>query len=169
MGTSRKKLLVRPAAGHLGRPSKYRPEFCEQLVAHMAQGLSFDSFAALAGVTHPTLYNWLELQPDFLYAKNRGTTFCRLWWERLGQQGVQGLGPECVVKRTVDAKGREVVEYGAAKFNPGTWIFNMINRFPGEWSQRTQVDVDLTVTTPAELAFRQLKQVNPPGGNGAHA
>ena len=42
-----------------GRPATYRPEFCQQLVAHMCAGLSFESFAGVLGVGQEVLARWL--------------------------------------------------------------------------------------------------------------
>ena len=28
----------------VGRPTKYKPEYCEMLIEHMSEGLSFESF-----------------------------------------------------------------------------------------------------------------------------
>lgn len=132
-----------------GRPTKYDAAFCEQLLHHMAGGLSFESFAGVIGVSKKTLYNWLDTKEnvDFLHAKERGTELCRLWWERLGIQGVQGLGPRVLSEETeedtADKNGAAVTKikrkYAAAQFVPGTWFRNMTNRFPEEWRDRHEV------------------------------
>lgn len=123
----------------MGAPSKYKARFCRMLLAHMAGGLSFESFAGVVGVTNQTLYNWCDAHPDFLDTKKRAWELSRLWWEQLGIQGVQGLGPEVLRKRKIDSEGKIEEEYGAAQFNPTTWIFTMCNRFKEEWRQRNEV------------------------------
>lgn len=134
-----------------GRPSEYQPRFCEQLVDHMAQGFSFESFAGVVGVSKQTLYNWAEAHAEFLDAKERGTEQCRLWWEDLGIEGVQGYGPRVLQEETAEAivvegqlatyaNGQPIMKikrkFGAAQFVPGTWFRNMTNRFPDEWRDR---------------------------------
>jgi len=42
------------------------------LVEHLAQGFSFESFAAIADCHIDTLYNWEKLFPEFSYAKKLG-------------------------------------------------------------------------------------------------
>lgn len=53
----------------VGPPSKYKPEFCEQLVEHMSEGYSFESFGALIRVGRDTLYRWTREIEDFKEAK----------------------------------------------------------------------------------------------------
>jgi transposase-like protein len=52
-----------------GRPSDYKPEYCELLIKHAEEGYSFESFAGRIGVTPKTLYNWEQEHPEFLQAK----------------------------------------------------------------------------------------------------
>ena len=120
----------------------------------MAEGLSFEAFAGLIGVTSQTLRNWAAAEPAFEDARARGKDACRLWWERLGQQGTQGFGPEVLSKRVVKPDGRTEEHYEAAKFKTGTWIFNMKNRFPDEWKERHEIDigVDLNKLSDVERA-----------------
>jgi transposase-like protein len=63
-----KKIAPRP----LGRPSSYKPEYCEELEAHMAIGYSFESFAGKIGVDRDTLYEWRKVHQDFSDAFKRG-------------------------------------------------------------------------------------------------
>jgi hypothetical protein len=94
----------------MGRPSKYRESYCQQLVEHMQQGLSFESFAAVVGVHRDTLYEWVSKHEAFSDAKKRGWAAGLLYFEQMGIQGMIG---------------------GLAKFNPTVWIFTMKCRFKG--------------------------------------
>lgn len=93
----------------VGRPSDYKPEYCEMVIEHMAQGLSFESFAGVVSTSKPTLYSWAEKNEEFLNAKRIGTEKCRVFWEKAGIKGLF-LGKE-------------------EKFNAAVWVFNMKNRF----------------------------------------
>lgn len=104
----------------MGRPSKYREEFCDLLIEHMAKGLSFESFAGTQRVSRAVLYNWEEMHPEFLDAKKIGLEMNRLWWEK---QGIDGLW----------------THENGPKFNTGLWIFNMVNRHG--WLNKSQVDL----------------------------
>lgn len=101
-----------------GRPSKYRPEYCELLVQHMRQGLSFESFGAEVYAHKETLYQWVKRYPDFHDAKKMGTEFCRSFWERMGVAGAAGK---------------------IEGFNNATWIYNMKCRFSKEWRDIQQI------------------------------
>ena len=95
------------AHGGRGHP-KYKDEFCEKVVTHMADGLSFDSFGGEIGVSRQTLYRWIERYPEFADAKSQGDMKCLLWWEKIGRSGLVGkLKP----------------------FNAVVWVFSMKARF----------------------------------------
>jgi hypothetical protein len=66
-----------------GRPSKYDPKYCEQLVEHMAGIHSFETFAAIINVNPDTLYEWAKQHPEFSEAKKIGRMKCQLGCERL--------------------------------------------------------------------------------------
>lgn len=55
-----------------GRPSEYRPEFCEQVEEFMAQGYSKMAAAGEVRVCYQTLKNWMEEFPEFFAAVKRG-------------------------------------------------------------------------------------------------
>ena len=126
----------------VGRPTDYKPEYCEMLIKHMAEGLSFECFAALVDTSRETLYNWTEKHPEFLYAKKRGLEKCQLFWEKLGKVlvsddvvrlqndfGVKPFLKKHTTKTFKDGTTEEVDEYHVPKCDTGAWIFNMKNRF----------------------------------------
>ena len=100
-----------------GRPTDYKEEYCEELIIHMSMGYSFESFAGIVGTCKQTLYNWLESNPMFLDAKEKGFSASRLRWEQIG------LG--------IAQKGQG---------NATAFIFNMKNRFPSEWRDKQELD-----------------------------
>ena len=44
-----------------GRPSEYRPEYCEMVQEHMAKGKSLTAFAGSIKVSAFTVYEWIAL------------------------------------------------------------------------------------------------------------
>jgi len=66
----------------LGRPTSYKEEYCQMLIDHMAQGLSFRSFAGLIGVHFDTLYEWVKVHPSFSDAKKIGLPKGLLTYEK---------------------------------------------------------------------------------------
>ena len=113
-----------------GRPTDYKPEYCEQLIEHMAKGLSFEAFAGVLSVSKQTLYNWADANTEFMDAKKIGIEHCRLFWERLGVDHI-------ITKSESFGKG-EGSESKA--LNTGVYVFNMKNRFPEEWKDKKEVD-----------------------------
>lgn len=105
----------------MGRPSLYQPEYCERLIKHMKKGYSFESFAAIAGVCKQTLYTWLDVHPEFQSAKDLGTMYSLLWWERKGREGLFN-------ESWSTQEGRERSS-GSKSMNAAVWIFSMRNRF----------------------------------------
>jgi hypothetical protein len=89
----------------MGRPSKYKKEYCQKLIDHMAQGLSVEAFAGEIGISKKTVYNWMDVNAEFLHAKKIGDMKSLLWWEKVGRQGMLKQG-----------------------FNAAVWVFNMKNR-----------------------------------------
>ena len=96
----------------MGRPSLYRPEYCDKLIDWAKQGLGYESFASVPGVSIQTLYDWEKAHPEFLEAKKKAQAHLMAWWERAGIKG---------------------------EIPTGTWIFNMKNRFG--WRDRQPEEV----------------------------
>lgn len=101
-----------------GRPTEYKPEYCVPLIEHMADGYSFESFAACVAVSSDTLYTWVSKHEEFAEAKKIGFQLNRVWWETTSKSNA--------AKNTGNAAGIR---------------FNMINRFRGEWTDSQHVDM----------------------------
>jgi hypothetical protein len=106
------------AKAKVGRPTDYKPEYCEQLIEHMKQLHSFESFAADVNTTRATLYNWCKDYPEFLDARKRGREH--------GQKGLENIG-----------KG---LFTGKIKGNVAAWIFFMKNMT--NWRDDTPAEID---------------------------
>jgi hypothetical protein len=64
-------------------PSKYKPEYCRQLIEHRAKGLSYESFGAIVEVCRDTLYEWEKHHKEWKEAKGIALSKARLWWDQL--------------------------------------------------------------------------------------
>lgn len=106
-------------------PSKYLPEYCDQLIEHMRKGYSFEAFAADLSVGRSTLYEWEKAHPEFKQAKEIGHEKCLKHWETIALDGVWNH-PE------------------QASVNTGIFVFNMKNRFG--WRDVSKVDIDGSLT-----------------------
>jgi len=72
----------------VGRPTKYKPEYCELVIEHMKKGKSLRSFCARVDVIPANVYSWIEKFPDFRNAVELGRQKAFDWWE---EQGINGL------------------------------------------------------------------------------
>ena len=108
------------------------------LVDHMASGLSYESFAGLIGVCEDTIYEWAKVHASFSEAKRMGFAKNRLWWEQMGNAHITHT----------DSKFEST-----PKLNSTVFIFNMKNRFPKEWRDRTEVKSTVKIDSEAIRAL----------------
>jgi len=66
-----------------GRPSKYKEDYCQMLIDHMAEGFTFESFGGVIGVCKDTLYEWVRVHKSFSYSKKAGRTRQQLSNEKM--------------------------------------------------------------------------------------
>lgn len=78
------------AKSPFGRPTKYKPEYCQMLIDHMSKGLSYESFAADLDLTRECLYKWEKRYPDFLHAKKKGQAKLTKLLENMGMSLAAG-------------------------------------------------------------------------------
>lgn len=95
-----------------GRPTDYKPEYCEQVIEWGKQGKSWTWIAAELGVIRQTLYNWKDEHPEFLDALTRARELSQQWWEDAGQNGMEKAG-----------------------FSASVWSRSMAARFPEDWRE----------------------------------
>ncbi len=119
-----------------GRPTKYKAEFCERLIAHMAKGLPYETFSAEIEVGRDSLYEWEKKHPEFADAKKRAREKQYLALAQTGMAGMVGQITTVTSRttKTITRKvdGREVTEQTvhetyAPSFNAAAWIFYMKN------------------------------------------
>lgn len=85
-----KKKAKKKVPQEIGRPTKYKPEYCQKLIEHMALGYSYEAFAGKVDVAIDTLYNWEQLFPDFSEAKKEGKAKQRTKLEEYGMLSIAG-------------------------------------------------------------------------------
>lgn len=105
-----------------GRPSKYKEEYCQMLIDHMASGLSFESFAAVIDVNDDTLSEWAKVHPKFSDAKKTAFSKSLLFWEKLGLNNIHNVS---------------LPNKGSKSLNSTIWIFTMKNRFG--WRDKKEI------------------------------
>lgn len=129
----------------VGRPTKFKPEYCELLIEHMAKGLSFEAFAGRIGVSRRVLFDWEKAHQDFLHAKEIGIEKARIFWEELG---IKHILNESESVPNVGSSSRSL--------NASVWIFNMKNRF--QWRDKQPGETDVVVNNYQNQSDEELKK-----------
>lgn len=104
----------------VGRPSSYRPEYCQLVIEHMKGGMSIASFAAAVGVSRETIWKWGKEHPEFRNACEVAKDTSQIWFERLALAIASGQH-----KTLKDENG--IARYKDA--NAGMLMFLMSRRF----------------------------------------
>ena len=123
-----------------GRPSSYKPEYCQWLLEAMAQGYSLSGFAGYIGVTRDHLSKWAALYPDFQLACARGKYARLRKWESLAI---------------------EVAETGGQGSQATMIIFGLKNMGSDEWKEKQEVSHSGQVTL-SSLVESSMKTIAPP-------
>jgi hypothetical protein len=132
-----------PAKRPVGRPSLYKPEYCERVIELGKQGCSPAEIASEFDVDRVTLRNWADDHPEFFTALTRAKVHEQAWWERAGKSGMV-----------------------ADKFNAQVWTKSVSARFRDDYAERKEItgaaggplavaSVDLRGLSDAELATMQ--------------
>ena len=105
----------------VGRPTKYKPEYCEVIIEKMAEGYSKEAVAGYIGISKNTLYEWAKAHKDFQDAIAIGETRSQLHWE--GK----------LVEYAVHSKNGKQI-------NGQVFNLNMKNRFG--WSDKKEIALE---------------------------
>jgi transposase len=114
----------------VGRPTLYKPEYCEEVIALGKIGKSVEAIGAILGVGTKTLYNWRDQHEDFLHALDMAKEFELQWWEDIAQTHM------------IENKESD-------KINASIWSRSMAARFPKKY--REQVKQEITGADGAPL------------------
>ena len=106
-----------------GRPTLYRPEYCEKVIELGKQGCSVVEMAAELGVEHRSTIEseWPEAHPEFSEAFTRAKLLSQAWWEKTGRVGM-------------------IEKPGGVKLNTGVWSRSMAARFPADWRENSKLE-----------------------------
>jgi hypothetical protein len=98
-----------PTGEPLGRPSNYRPEYCDLIIAEMAKGYSLGACAATIGCARSTINEWVSRYPDFSEAVKLGLSHRQKQWETAAMQSAftGGAGNVGMITMGLRNAGRE--------------------------------------------------------------
>ena len=108
----------RPESRSVGRPSLYKPEYCETVIALGREGKSKAQIAAKLDVSRQTLENWGKAYPEFLDAITRAKDLELAWWEDTAQGGL-----------------------GGGVLNAALWSRSMAARFPADYREEHRTEI----------------------------
>lgn len=189
---SRKKKGLEPAAGAIGevveqagakhaggRPSEFRPEFCDLVEKLCLLGATDEQIADVFDKSVATINNWKHEHPEFLEAIKRGkvpansevaaSLFKRAQWHTYTEQ--QAIKLKEVIysdtgKKLKEVERVEVVEVQRVLPPSDTsMIFWLKNRFPEQW--RDKVEHDHTVNHVHRMSDDELERIAAGGSQGA--
>lgn len=118
-----------------GRPSTYDESYCDRVIELGNEGASIVEMAHEIGCARATLEaNWPAAHPEFLEALERAKLASQTWWER---------------------KGRENLEKNV--FQQSVWSRSMAARFPHDWREKTETDLNVKGDLASIIAARREK------------
>ena len=97
-----------------GRPSLYKPEYCEKVIELGKLGKSLTKMALACNVDKKTLHDWAEKHEEFALSLARARAESLAWWEDEAQNNVGNAKYNSSLwKMMVGSQHRE--EYGEMK------------------------------------------------------
>ncbi len=118
-----KKAQSKPAEKRpVGRPTDYKPEYCQRVIELGRLGKSKAQIAANLDVARQTMEDWARAHPEFLDAITRARDLALAWWEDQAQVGL-------------------VTEPGTGTFNASLWSKSVSCRFPDDYRDNSRHEV----------------------------
>ena len=108
-----------------GRPTKYKPEFCDLVVEVGKKGGWICEMAEACDVHRSTFPEWEKEHPAFSAAFMRAKQKAQAWFETKGRTGLE-----------------------ADKFNSALWAKQMSARHREEYTERREVDSTHNLSDP---------------------
>jgi len=118
-----------------GRPTLYRPEYCETVIELGKQGDSMAQMASHFDVSRQTIENWASDHPEFLEALSKAKAHCQAWWEKAGREGMF---------------------LGGSGFNAAVWKKSMEARFREDYTERTETKLSGDAEAPVAFVIRDM-------------
>ena len=125
-------------ANKVGRPSEYKPEYCDTIIARASEGCSVIERSCGLGITSKTYYEWINPDGDFYHedfhkAHLHAEELCQTWWESHGRTYLVVNGKD------------------SPRLDAQVYRLNMMNRFGWGENNRnhnTNENIDVTISKP---------------------
>ena len=105
-----------------GRPTKYDPKYCLEVVKLGKLGKSFEQMSAQLDISYRTLCRWRDEHEDFCHALEDAQTFAQSWWEE-------------------QASSHMVEIKEGPRLNASLWSRSMAARFPKKYRQEVKQEI----------------------------
>lgn len=102
----------------VGRPTKYKPEYCERVIELGKEGYSHAEIAADLEVDKASLYDWAAAHEEFSTALRAAKTYEQAWFEREARSNM---------------KNRD--------FNANLWYRSAASRFREDYTERKETQL----------------------------
>jgi transposase len=112
----------------IGRPTKYRPEFCDEVIGLGEKGKSIAQIASHFDVDKASIYRWSEEHEAFRTALARARAHAQTWWENAAQQNV-----------------------GNKNFNAQIWLKSVASRFREDYTDKQVTELSGPNGTPLQV------------------
>lgn len=163
------KIQKRPRPG---QPTRYREEYCLDVIDHMKTGGSLGSFGAYLGekygrdksVCEDTVYEWIKVVPQFSEAVRVAKAHGKLFYERIGKQGITGQLRRLSAEEPIIVDRKPLIgpdgqiqykrKYDAATFNGTTFNFFMQNLFG--WQKNVNHTGEIKKVSPMGEALKNI-------------
>ena len=106
----------------VGRPTKYNPDMCFEVVELAKLGKSYEQIASTMGYSLRSFYEWRDVCPEFSHAMDDAKQFEQQWWED-------------------QAQAYMLEHKDSAKLNTGLWTRSMAARFPKKYRESTKTEI----------------------------
>lgn len=124
-----------------GRPTTYKPEYCQQLLDAARDGYSLTAFAGLVGICYDVVNEWANVHPEFGRAVKNAKALRSIWWQDIA---------------------RNLAANGGTGGQVAMCIFMLKNYAPHEFKDRQELDVSGKITLEALLnEMDGLKTIEP--------
>jgi hypothetical protein len=120
---------------NLGRPTAYKPEYCELAHNYCLLGATAEELAGFFDVTRGTINNWIATIPEFAMALREGRDLADAGVAR--KLFTRAMGYDRKVERTVWHRGEERTVSNTLHYPPDTHacIFWLRNRRRRTWRE----------------------------------